>query len=74
MTNEDYTTFAGLNDMSATMIGATRDEINFWREISKATSKKKKAEIIDKFISTNPIIMKCFLYNETGSRRLKRLF
>jgi len=37
MTNEDHTTFFGLNDMSATMIGATRDEINFfdifWKDI-----------------------------------------
>lgn len=31
MTNEDGTTFAPLNDMSATMIGATRDEIDFFR-------------------------------------------
>jgi hypothetical protein len=31
MTNEDGTTFAPLNDMSATLIGATRDEIDFFR-------------------------------------------
>lgn len=31
MSNEDGTQFAPLNDMTATMIGATRDEIDFFR-------------------------------------------
>jgi hypothetical protein len=31
MSNEDGTQFAPLNDMTATLIGATRDEINFFR-------------------------------------------
>ncbi len=31
MSNEDGTQFASLNDMTATLIGATRDEINFFR-------------------------------------------
>lgn len=54
MSNEDRTTFAPLNDMTATMIGVTRDETNFFKIFYEDIMYQFDGELITNDIANLP--------------------